>query len=177
MPQRLAMTLALTVLMGTMATQARAQYGRPYPGTPGALRPAYSPYLNLARPGNAAVNYYGLVRPQIDFNNAIGDIQQDLNTLAQPVDPTGRDLAGFPATGHPVQFMNYTHYYAPTVAYAGRRPRTPFGYRPQYKGTSGSFATTQAGIVGYGQMGGGYNYNMGTGANMPGGINTGGYRR
>jgi hypothetical protein len=51
--------------------------------------PAYSPYLNLTRGGNTALNYYGLVRPQISTANAfqaLGNSQNNLNvgTSASP---------------------------------------------------------------------------------------------
>ena len=56
------------------------------PGAPagfgaGAPRPTLSPYLNLANSGDPAVNYYGLVRPQIAYNRAIQNINADLNYL------------------------------------------------------------------------------------------------
>ncbi len=38
--------------------------------------PTVSPYLNLARPGQAATNYYGIVRPQVEANQAFQQIQQ-----------------------------------------------------------------------------------------------------
>jgi hypothetical protein len=73
-------------------------------------RPTYSPYLNLARPGNAAVNYYGLVRPELEFRAAIGSMRQQLGTLAQEVAAPEEPLT-MPATGHPVQFLNYSRYF------------------------------------------------------------------
>src|SRR4051812_20971970 len=45
-------------------------------------RPTVSPFLNLGRGGsNAAVDYYGLVRPQMDANRSIGDLQQGFSSL------------------------------------------------------------------------------------------------
>jgi len=65
---------AALALAGALLT-APAQAQVPYrPG--GYLPPAYSPYLNLLRQGNPAINYYGLVRPQIDFRNQIQGLQQ-----------------------------------------------------------------------------------------------------
>src|SRR5438105_2383706 len=58
-----------------------------YPGgayTPGN-RPAYSPYLNLLRRDNplgAAGNYYGLVRPEINFRNSIGQLETQQTTTS-----------------------------------------------------------------------------------------------
>src|SRR6476661_2750052 len=79
-------TLAVLGLGVLHAAEAQAQ---PYPqqrfGGPqgaylgvGAYRPGYqpavqpvSPFLNLANGGNPAVNYYGIVQPQIDFRNQL----------------------------------------------------------------------------------------------------------
>src|SRR5947209_18280472 len=44
------------------AGSARAQGGTPPRPVP-TPRPTVSPYLNLARPGTPALNYYNLVRP------------------------------------------------------------------------------------------------------------------
>ena len=54
--------------------------------------PPYSPYLNLNRPGaTAAQNYFGLVRPELEFRNAYRVIQQQVTAtqfnMAQQVDP------------------------------------------------------------------------------------------
>jgi hypothetical protein len=71
-----------------------------------------SPYLNLNRGGNAAVNYYGLVRPQIEFGSAIQQLQYQLQ--AGQVSPSAEEGAvQVPVTGHPVQFFNHSHYYPP----------------------------------------------------------------
>ncbi len=107
-------TLVLAAL--GVAAQARAQYpatsGRPYPTSP-----AVSPYLNLARPGNPAINYYGLVRPQNDFRNSISQLQQQVAvnqaSMAAMQDTT---LSG---TGHPTRFMNYSAYFMNFTGTAG----------------------------------------------------------
>jgi hypothetical protein len=74
--------------------------------------PTVSPYVNLARSGNsAAANYYGIVRPQIDFRNALKNYQQSVNAnlqaLAAPVDPE----TGIPQTGHVAVFQNTGGYF------------------------------------------------------------------
>jgi hypothetical protein len=91
---------------------ARAQvpsYGRPLPGY---TSPAVSPYLNLLRRGSdPAINYYGIVRPQIDFRSSIAGLQQQVIGLDTTVDQQGQAAALGP-TGHPVTFMNYSHYFS-----------------------------------------------------------------
>jgi hypothetical protein len=93
-------TLALLVLSVTPAV-AQPQIGRPPgPGTPG-YRPPISPYLNLGigGTGNAAINYYGIVQPQLEQGQAIQQLQQGL--LAQQ--GTGQGLVyGLPGTIDPV---------------------------------------------------------------------------
>jgi hypothetical protein len=72
--------------------------------------PGYSPYQNLFRGGPIYQNYYGLVRPELQFRGAIGALQQQV-TLNQ----AGlADLAagtGPLTTGHPSQFLNTSHYF------------------------------------------------------------------
>ncbi len=81
---RLLATLALVALSTpAILAQAPGTFGRPPgPGSPG-YRPPVSPYLNLARGGVAGINYYGLVRPQIESNQAFQEIERQL----RPVDP------------------------------------------------------------------------------------------
>ncbi len=80
------------------------------PGTP---RPAYSPYLNLLRPGGSTTqNYYGLVRPEQDFRNSIGGLQSQIATSNQPSVDQFSGNSAFPTTGHRTAFMNYSHFYA-----------------------------------------------------------------
>jgi hypothetical protein len=70
--------------------------------------PAFSPYLNLTRGGNAALNYYGLVRPQVAAANAfqaLGSSQYTQNvgtssSLNQPFQ-----------TGNRSTFMTHTRYF------------------------------------------------------------------
>jgi hypothetical protein len=70
--------------------------------------PGYSPYLNLARPGSPGINYYGLVRPQIDFRTSLQQLQRNTTSLqSQFSQATGGDLG----TGHPAAFMYYGGFY------------------------------------------------------------------
>ena len=60
------------------------------PGPSGAAvapvnNPAVSPYLNLLRPGtNPAINYFGLVKPIVDYNSSINNLQQQVSDVASP---------------------------------------------------------------------------------------------
>ena len=82
--------------------------------------PGYSPYLNLARPGSPGVNYYGLVRPEIEFRNNLQQLQRNTIRLqSQFSQATGGDLS----TGHPAAFMYYGGYY-PGLGQGGLQSRT-----------------------------------------------------
>ncbi len=93
--------LAICVAGVFTEREARGQgpYGNPTSGNPYS-RPAYSPYLNLLRGGaSPATNYFGLVRPQLDFRSGLLQLQQQTATLDQgfatPLDEavTGRGHA------------------------------------------------------------------------------------
>lgn len=102
--------LALGAVVTLGAETGYAQYPGTGPRGYNPQQPTYSPYLNLARPGNVGLNYYGLVRPEVNFRNSIGGLQQDVNTLNQPyTDPTTPNT--FLYTGHASQFNNLSHYY------------------------------------------------------------------
>lgn len=99
----------LLLVLVVLARPVKAQY---QPVNQTQLRPALSPYLNLARPGSPGINYYGIVRPELQNANAIGSLQQQLNTL-ETATPTIDPQTGLPMlyTGHPVMFNNLSHYY------------------------------------------------------------------
>ena len=83
-------------------------------------RPTVSPYLNLLRQdtGEAAPNYYSLVKPQIDqidFNQQQMRQNQQMARRMQgiqsrPAYPVAGSQYLIP-TGHQAVFMNYLHYY------------------------------------------------------------------
>jgi hypothetical protein len=102
---------ALAAAPGRATAQGFGTFGRPPVG-----RPAVSPFLNLFRGGNPAINYYGLVRPEIDTRNSLLQLQQQSVQGAIPLgivgQPTDRTLQGPPSTGHPVRFGNYGRYFA-----------------------------------------------------------------
>src|SRR5579864_5687257 len=80
---------------------AQEAYTRPMTGPSNS--PPLSPYLNMVRGGNPAVNYYGLVRPQMQAQHSIQQLQQQ-NTAAAA--NSGLTMDAYPNSGHPVQFMN-----------------------------------------------------------------------
>ena len=60
-------------LVGLAAFTGRQSYAQP-PAVrpPGVAPPAYSPYLDLLRNSNPAyIDYYGLVRPEVDIRNQV----------------------------------------------------------------------------------------------------------
>src|SRR5215203_6920838 len=77
---------SLTALPVASQAQVPAGFGQ------GAPRPGLSPYLNLGRGGNPAINYYGLVRPQIAAERAFQAIGTNIVNLQSEI-----------ATDQPVQ--------------------------------------------------------------------------
>lgn len=106
---------------------------------PGAPRPTFSPYLNLTRPGGTpALNYYGLVRPELQFRQSIQNLQGAVTANQQVIGNLQTGGTGVPTTGHPTQFLNYGGYFlnsggtAAVGNYMGRpqtatRPALPTG--------------------------------------------------
>ncbi len=104
-----------------------------------APSPPVSPYLNLLRRGSSpAVNYYGLVRPQIEFRDSIQGLQQQVSALGAETANLNASASELPFTGHPVQFMNSSHYFpargglgsASRAPATGIPPRQPAASRP-----------------------------------------------
>ena len=85
--------------------------GRSYLAPRSAIssRPTFSPYLNLLRSGDGALNYYGLVRPEQEFRAANEQFQSQFDAVQKKVDSlekepeTGSNLR---VTGHHVRFMS-----------------------------------------------------------------------
>src|SRR5438094_5735995 len=78
------------------------------PGNP-ANRPAVSPYINLLRAGSSAgVNYYGLVKPEIEFRTGIQRNQQQIAAGQQSLTEFS---AGLSTTGHPTRYMTHWSYF------------------------------------------------------------------
>ena len=69
-------------------------------------RPAFSPYLNLLRPGSStAINYYGLVRPQQDFRAAANTLQSEIQGVGSAINKMNYLDYGIRETGHAAGFM------------------------------------------------------------------------
>jgi hypothetical protein len=108
--------IALTLALAASMAQAQPVV---QPTAPNYTPPVLNPYLNLLRGGNPAINYLGLVRPQMQQAQQLQMLQNGLaHTTAEaeaaalaPTTPTGV-LAD---TGHTVGFMTYTRYFNTTA--------------------------------------------------------------
>lgn len=108
---------ASTVILLAVALEAPAQIpGSMAPGTaPMQSGPTFSPYLNLLqRGGSPAINYYGLVRPEIQFRNTMQSLANELEQTQTEV-AVGGQPPTLTQTGHPIQFFNLGHYYPGSV--------------------------------------------------------------
>jgi hypothetical protein len=127
--RRAFLTMALAAGLAFVATAQPSAAQVPFqPQANPYVRPAVSPYLNLARSGNPAINLYGLVKPQIDTNRQIQSLQtQQQQQGLMPQLGVGGDedstIANYASTGHPAGFFNYSHYYGPAGGFG--RPATP----------------------------------------------------
>lgn len=126
------LTLGIVCALAAVATVGSGS-GLAQPPVPGArgpeTRPPFSPYLNLARPGaSSAVNYYGLVRPQLQFRQAVQNLQSDVTANQQAIGGLHSGAGGMPGTGHPTVFLNYGNYFLNSGPAAGQGAR--LGPRP-----------------------------------------------
>jgi len=93
--------------------------------------PAVSPYLNMTRGGtNVATDYYGIVRPQLETQQTLQNLQSGLTQVQTDVATVHENTANNPMTesGHNITFFNYSHYF-PTGAnrFAGTQNGAVFG--------------------------------------------------
>jgi hypothetical protein len=138
MKQQAIATVGALVLL---ASPAWAQGPYVQPGNP-FYRPPFSPYLNLTLPGSPAVNYYGLIRPQLQQQTAIQQLQTEVLTP----DLTGTQGYGTSAvliTGHASAFQNHWGYFQ---NWQGRTGTIAAGYgltaTPGLAGTTAVIAGT-----------------------------------
>lgn len=89
--------IAGLVLLASATAHAQPPSMTPY------QKPTVSPYLNLLRPGSTGLNYHTLVRPQLDLDRSVHDLQR---SVYQP--PTAQPSI-LPPTGHSAGFMTYGH--------------------------------------------------------------------
>lgn len=75
-------------------------------------RPALSPYLNLANRGNTAINYYGIIRPQLEARQALQTLQQEYLQLQTQGQGQGNEAGTIPPTGRRPSFFSYGPYYS-----------------------------------------------------------------
>lgn len=103
---------AILIILAT----ADVLFAQPLPGALGQpSRPAFSPYLNLNRPGGSpALNYYGLVQPQTQFRQSVQNLQGAVNSNQQMIGNLQGDTNEPTATGHGFGFMNSGGYFMTT---------------------------------------------------------------
>ena len=124
------LTAGLVLIATTQPASAQFTGGQPYNPY---QQPTFSPYLNMNRPGNPAVNYYGLVKPQFDVNKQLQVLrtQQNLQMNQMGIPTEGEAVTGWTITGHPTGFFSYGHYFGQngTGGTLGGQPTgaTPFG--------------------------------------------------
>jgi hypothetical protein len=112
----LASATALVLVFAGGTGNVFAQYGPIYrPGLYPYGTPGLSPYLDLTRGGNPAVNYFLGTIPEIERrrNTAVfGAAIQDLERRPVITEPGVDELVPtLPSTGHPVAFQSYYPYY------------------------------------------------------------------
>jgi hypothetical protein len=102
--------LASSLVLATLGSPelANAQ-GRGYRNPP-QRQPTVSPYLNLLRPGGAAQNYYGVVRPELEFRQNLNRQTRDINDLQRGLTATQEQTSAL-TTGHRSHFLNYGGYF------------------------------------------------------------------
>lgn len=128
MMMRLTFIALLSLLAYTTATFAQG-------AVPSPPSSAFN-WLNLNRQGNsAAANYYQLVRPSFQTQNALMNMQQQYTNLSQSVTSSSTDASStmIRETGHAATFMNYGRYY-PRLggsSSAGRPGQGPVGNPPR----------------------------------------------
>jgi hypothetical protein len=115
------------ILLGALVPvgQVQAQAIPFRPAQAPAPTPAYSPYLNLARPGNPTLNYYGLVRPELQARAAFQSLEGQVNQVEQQVLIQTNQAQELPATGHPVRFLDAGRFFPGGVRVGSQRaPQT-----------------------------------------------------
>ncbi|MBI1901909.1 MAG: hypothetical protein HYS13_12465 [Planctomycetia bacterium] len=117
--KKLALVL-LVVIAGLGSTDAAlAQGGRSRYEPP--RRPPVSPYLNLLRSNeDPAVNYYALVRPEIELRKSIERQAREIHDLQRfgGAAPGGARVL---TTGHESYFLNLRSYFGSVSGAAGGR--------------------------------------------------------
>jgi hypothetical protein len=95
----------------TYASPLSARYQSPYASRPASV----TPYINLIG-RNPVVNYFGIVRPELEARRIQAQQSQAIQTLSrqlQGAEPKSPDVWSLPKTGHTAYFNNFSHYYPP----------------------------------------------------------------
>jgi hypothetical protein len=134
--------ISLSIASICQTAQAQAPYNRPATVPNPYYQSPYSPYLNLFRQGSSvAGNYYGLVRPQEQFQAGISQLQQQTNGLAQNI-ARAEEFQGYVVTGNRGQFLNYSRYFLNNSLQASAAPRP--GQAPSTRSQPGGSSLTQS---------------------------------
>jgi len=132
--------VGVTAALALLVPSALAQYGAPalQRGIPGYNSAPVSPYINLLQRGtNPAINYYGLVRPTINFQNSMLGLQQEITQTNAQVNATDQALLALPDTGHAASFMNTSHYFGGRGGASLPRGSSPSTTGASNRGTAG----------------------------------------
>jgi hypothetical protein len=135
--------LAGLVLAGWLtgaAGQASAQFQYFQPQTAPFSQPPVSPYLNMFRGGNPGINYYGLVKPQVQAAQTFQQLQLQQQVQAQQVQQAASQQAialsptaqagPLPVTGHPAYFNGTARFFGSVPGQTGLpTTRGTFGRR------------------------------------------------
>jgi hypothetical protein len=109
----LAAALGLLLTGAPVSAQVRAPA---YGGSPSS-QPAVSPYINLTLPANnPVVRYFGATTPQLGYNAAIPQLEQNQLTLAtqlqaQAAQQQSSTTSALPPTGHGAGFQTQGRYF------------------------------------------------------------------
>ena len=122
-----------------------------------AITPTVSPYINLLRRDiNPAVNYFGVVAPQLNYNAALPLLQSQIGANKQAINQVQYGI-GYLETGHTTRFMNYGGYFM-NINGGGAASRSAT-FAPGYRTIANQGLPGQGfngPVAGYGAYGGGY---------------------
>jgi hypothetical protein len=103
--------IALALVLASSTVFAQAPITPQAPTQPYSP-PVFSPYLNLLNRGNPAINYYGIVRPEVQDQQQLQRLQFGLARTNAEIEATTTTAPGLlPTTGHTVGFMTQARYF------------------------------------------------------------------
>jgi hypothetical protein len=178
-PMKAAIPFFAVICFSVVTTPTFAQLGGSRIDRP-LNTPAFSPYLNLFRSGDNSgpvLNYFGLVRPQLDSMQQSEQLGQNIQALQagrgmpqqQMMGPgQGIGYSQLGMTGHPVVFQSYQNVATGGGGGAGGGGFAGGGFGGGGFGGGGGFAA--GGFGGSGFSAGGFN-----GGGFGGGVGVGGF--